>query len=72
MSAPAAFAIPGDITTLTVAEYRALSPRRRLAYRLYRHPIVMFVLGPIYLFLIQYRLPIGLMRDGLRPWLSTR
>ena len=36
----------GDITTLTVQEYLALSRWRRLGYRLYRNPIVMFVAGP--------------------------
>jgi omega-6 fatty acid desaturase (delta-12 desaturase) len=35
----------GDIATLTVAEYRALPARRRLSYRLYRSPLVMFGLG---------------------------
>jgi omega-6 fatty acid desaturase (delta-12 desaturase) len=37
----------GDVPTLTVAEYQARSPRGRLAYRLFRHPLVMFGLGPI-------------------------
>ena len=31
----------------------------------------MFGLGPAYLFIVQHRLPIGLMRDGWRPWIST-
>ena len=61
----------GDIDTLTVAEYLALSWWGRLRYRLYRHPLVMFGLGPIYMFVLQHRLPVGLMRDGWRPWLST-
>ncbi len=39
----------GDITTLTVREYQALPWRRRAAYRLYRHPVVMFGHGPAYL-----------------------
>ncbi|MET0193419.1 MAG: fatty acid desaturase, partial [Hyphomicrobiaceae bacterium] len=43
----------GDITTLTVREYLALSRWRRLGYRLYRNPIVMFVVGPAYLFILQ-------------------
>ena len=37
----------GDVPTLTVAEYQARSPRGWLAYRLFRHPLVMFGLGPI-------------------------
>ena len=31
----------------------------------------MFGLGPAYLFLLQHRLPFGLMREGWHPWLST-
>jgi omega-6 fatty acid desaturase (delta-12 desaturase) len=61
----------GDVDTLTVREYLALSRWGRLRYRLYRHPAVMFGIGPAYLFLLQQRLPIGLMRGGWRPWVST-
>jgi omega-6 fatty acid desaturase (delta-12 desaturase) len=61
----------GDIDTLTVREYRARSVWGRLRYRLYRHPAVMFGIGPAYLFLLRQRLPFGLMREGWRPWLST-
>jgi acyl-lipid omega-6 desaturase (Delta-12 desaturase) len=61
----------GDIDTLTVREYQARSWRGRLKYRLYRHPLVMFVVGPAYLFFLQHRLPVGLMRDGWQPWAST-
>ena len=61
----------GDIDTLTVREYLALSRWGRLRYRLYRHPAVMFGVGPAYLFILQHRLPVGLMRGGWQPWLST-
>jgi acyl-lipid omega-6 desaturase (Delta-12 desaturase) len=61
----------GDINTLTVEEYRALSRMGRLGYRLYRHPLVMFGLGPAYLFIFRHRLPFGAMRDGTMPWVST-
>jgi omega-6 fatty acid desaturase (delta-12 desaturase) len=61
----------GDIDTLTVREYLARSKWGRLQYRLYRHPAVMFGLGPAYLFLLRHRLPFGLMRGGWAPWLST-
>jgi acyl-lipid omega-6 desaturase (Delta-12 desaturase) len=61
----------GDVTTLTLDEYRARSPLGRLAYRLYRHPVVMFVLGPAYLFILQNRLPMGLMNQGWRYWTSA-
>jgi acyl-lipid omega-6 desaturase (Delta-12 desaturase) len=46
----------GDLHTLTVAEYNAASRRGRLAYRLFRNPLVMFGVGPIYSLLIQPRL----------------
>jgi omega-6 fatty acid desaturase (delta-12 desaturase) len=61
----------GDVDTLTVREYGALSRWGRLKYRLYRHPLVMFGLAPAYLFLLQHRLPVGLMRHGWQPWAST-
>ena len=61
----------GDVHTLTVSEWRALSRWGRLRYWLYRHPIVMFGLGPAWLFLCQHRLPVGLMRAGVQPWAST-
>lgn len=61
----------GDVKTLTVSEYRAMSWRGRLRYRLYRHALVMFGLGPAWLFICQYRLPFGLMTAGVSPWTST-
>jgi omega-6 fatty acid desaturase (delta-12 desaturase) len=61
----------GDLDTLTVREYGALSRWGRLKYRLYRHPLVMFGIGPAYMFLLQHRLPVGLMRNGWQPWAST-
>lgn len=61
----------GDIDILTVAEYLARSWWGRLRYRLYRNPLVLFGLGPAYYFLLQSRLPVGFMRQGWKPWLST-
>jgi omega-6 fatty acid desaturase (delta-12 desaturase) len=62
----------GDIYTLTVAEYRALSWWRKLRYQAYRHPLVMFGVGPAYVFLVMQRLPVGQMtRNGWRPWISA-
>jgi omega-6 fatty acid desaturase (delta-12 desaturase) len=62
----------GDVDTLTVREYRGRSSWGRLKYRLYRHPVVLFGLGPAYLFILQQRLPVGLMRTGWQPWVSTQ
>lgn len=61
----------GDITTLTIDEYQALSRWGRLGYRLYRHPLVMFGIGPAWHFLIKQRLPFGMFRSGYLPWVST-
>ncbi|MFD1507869.1 fatty acid desaturase [Lacimonas salitolerans] len=61
----------GDVLTLTVDEFNSLSRFGRLKYRLYRHPLVMFGLGPFYLFFVQNRLPFGLMRSGARYWVSA-
>lgn len=45
----------GDIWTVTVEEYLAFPPLKRLGYRLYRNPLIMFLIGPSFIFLIQYR-----------------
>jgi len=47
----------GDIWTMTLSEYRQASAPRRMQYRLYRHPLVLVVLGGLFHFLIQNRFP---------------
>ncbi len=61
----------GDVDTLTVREFAELGRWARLRYRLYRHPLILFGIGPAWLFFLRYRLPLGLMRGGWRPWAST-
>jgi omega-6 fatty acid desaturase (delta-12 desaturase) len=61
----------GDITTLTLPEFRALPALRRLGYRLYRHPLVLFGLGPFWLFFIANRIPPGAPGRNWRAWLSV-
>lgn len=61
----------GDVDTLTVCEFRKLGFWGQLRYRLYRNPAVMFGLGPAWLFFLRYRLPLGHMREGWRPWASA-
>jgi omega-6 fatty acid desaturase (delta-12 desaturase) len=46
----------GDLPTMTVAEYVSASRGKRIAYRLFRNPLVMFGIGPIYALMIQPRL----------------
>ena len=60
----------GDIHTLTVKEYQVRKPFDRLLYRLYRNPIVLFCLGPGYLFFVQNRLPLGFMNNA-KFWVSA-
>jgi omega-6 fatty acid desaturase (delta-12 desaturase) len=50
----------GDVNMLTEEEFLNLSWWGRLGYRLFRNPFVMFVLGPVFMFLIKHRLPIPL------------
>jgi acyl-lipid omega-6 desaturase (Delta-12 desaturase) len=46
----------GDVPTKTVAEYQALSPRGQLAYRVFRNPLVMFGIGPLFALVVQPRI----------------
>jgi acyl-lipid omega-6 desaturase (Delta-12 desaturase) len=45
----------GSIWMLTVQEYLAASRGRRLAYRLLRNPLVLFVVAPLFVFLVKHR-----------------
>jgi omega-6 fatty acid desaturase (delta-12 desaturase) len=60
----------GDLETMTVREYRALPLLGRLRYRLYRNPLVLFGLGPIYMFILRHRLPLGSTILHWRAWIS--
>ncbi|WP_068674011.1 fatty acid desaturase [Oceanobacillus sp. Castelsardo] len=46
----------GDVWVMTVDEYTEASFWGRLGYRLYRNPLIMFGLGPFYLFFISNRI----------------
>lgn len=56
----------GDITTLTVDEYAALSRWGRFKYRVYRHPAVLFGVGAVMQFFIAHRLPTLVPRTWTR------
>ena len=47
----------GDIWTMTVQEFLEASRWKRFAYRLARNPFILFVIAPVYLFLISQRFP---------------
>ena len=49
----------GDIWTLTVKEYLAADRWTRLKYRLARNPLIMLIVGPLYLFLVRHRFACG-------------
>jgi omega-6 fatty acid desaturase (delta-12 desaturase) len=55
-------------TCLTVDEYRKLTPRRRLLYRLTRHPLVTGLVLPPLVFLLVYRVPF----DTPKAWRRER
>ena len=59
----------GDVVTMTVDEYKALTPLGRLGYRLYRNPLIMILIGAPLNFVIFQRLPLG---RGFRDRASRR
>jgi omega-6 fatty acid desaturase (delta-12 desaturase) len=56
----------GDVPTWTVAEYNAATRPRRIGYWLFRHPVVMFVFGPIWAMVIGPRLVTRSQRPRIR------
>ncbi|MEO5668552.1 MAG: fatty acid desaturase [Bdellovibrionota bacterium] len=50
----------GDFWMMTVDEYRVASPSLRFKYRIYRNPLVLFVIGPVFYLLVRRRLPVNL------------
>ena len=56
----------GDVPTLTVSEYNAMSRGQRLGYWLFRHPMVMFGIGPMWALVVQPRLSKGTERGRIK------
>ncbi len=61
----------GDIETLTVEEYLNLTPLKRLGYRAYRNPLVLFGIGPIFFFMVLQRFNFGIPASWHKERLST-
>jgi len=61
----------GDIETLTVNEYLALSKLKRLRYRVYRNPFILLGLGPAYQLILKHRFPADIPRSWKREWASV-
>ncbi len=61
----------GDINTLTVREYLALSRWQRFLYRAYRHPLVLFGVGPTLLFMWKFRFPLSGQERDVKAWISV-
>ncbi len=59
----------GDVWTMTVDEYNKSSRLKKFGYRLYRNPIVLFIIGPMYIFVINERLP--LQNKTKRDWIGN-
>lgn len=47
----------GDIWTMTVEEYKKTGPWKRFFYRLFRNPLFLFTIAPVFQFLIGFRFP---------------
>ena len=47
----------GDVWTMTVQEYLESSRWRRFSYRMVRNPFILFVIAPLFLFLVWQRIP---------------
>ena len=63
---------PGEIYTMTVAEYERASLPRRIGYRAYRNPLLMMFVGPALVFLFERRFPQrGMSRRILLSVLAT-
>jgi acyl-lipid omega-6 desaturase (Delta-12 desaturase) len=60
-----------DSLTLTVKEYRELPRWRKLKYRFYRHPLILFGLGPLIYFILMHRFPYGMPWSWKQEWLSV-
>lgn len=60
----------GDVETKTLAEYLAMDEGGRRSYRIYRNPLVLFGIGPLWHFALKQRYPAGVPRSWTQAWRS--
>lgn len=58
----------GDIATRTIAEYQSLRWFKKLHYRVYRNPFVLFGFGAMFHFVVKHRFPWDIPREWKREW----
>ncbi|MFH5882270.1 fatty acid desaturase [Liberiplasma polymorphum] len=58
----------GDVWMMTTDEYEKVSLLRKIKYRLYRNPFLLFFVGPVIMFVIGQRFP---TTNTKKVWLST-
>lgn len=51
----------GDVWTMTVEEYLNASRSRKLVYRIFRNPFILFTVGPLYVIMIRNRFTVKRM-----------
>jgi omega-6 fatty acid desaturase (delta-12 desaturase) len=56
----------GDVRTFTVEEYIKFTKFQRILYRISRHPIMLFVIGPLLLFVVIFRFPFKMHPSKIR------
>lgn len=61
----------GGLDTRTVRQHQATSRLGRLGYRLYRNPLVLLLLGPVYLLVLKHRLPLDAPLRWRHEWKSV-
>jgi omega-6 fatty acid desaturase (delta-12 desaturase) len=61
----------GDIATLTVREFQALSRWGKIRYRIYRFIPLMLLIGPTFQFVLKHRLPLNIPRSWKQEWRSV-
>ncbi|WP_256758034.1 fatty acid desaturase [Cohnella sp. WQ 127256] len=63
----------GDMWMLTVDEYLELPKWKKIYYRIYRNPLVMFGIGPIVIFLFEYRFNVKRAKraERINTWITN-